>query len=339
MKIIQQNSGLSNSKTHSGTGQACRHSQNLSATNPTQMERVNKDNSYPELALQLFERGLQPIPIAPRQKYPTIKGWQSISLPISPWPKNYGIGLRTGELTGIDIDIYDTDLVDLLVDNIRTVYPEIITRVGYPPKVLIPAIVPGLSQKTTTTKWLDEHGVINQIELLNHGQQFVSHGIHPDTNEPYRWDGDILTASLPEISFDFLRELKALFEMECQERGWTELVLKKADVKKVRTSPREDAGNAPGSIYNRITPIEDVLEHYGWSHTVGSHWRRPGKKRGISGHVENGFLICFTTSTCLPGACDGRFPSVHDSFDLLAYYEHDGDKSDAAKAILLEVAE
>ncbi len=65
----------------------------------------------PKLAAYLFAKGLEPIPIAPGQKYPTMKGWQNHPLPISPWPQGYGIGLRTGKLSAIDIDIYDDALV------------------------------------------------------------------------------------------------------------------------------------------------------------------------------------------------------------------------------------
>ncbi len=61
--------------------------------------------NYPLLAEKLFVNGFEPIPLPPGQKRPTLKGWPNIKLPTQPWPKNYEIGLRTGKLTAIDIDI------------------------------------------------------------------------------------------------------------------------------------------------------------------------------------------------------------------------------------------
>ncbi len=72
------------------------------------------NKTYPALAKQLYEKGLEPIPVTPGEKYWKKPGWESIELPITPWPKNHGISLRTGStIVAIDIDIYDKIIVVL----------------------------------------------------------------------------------------------------------------------------------------------------------------------------------------------------------------------------------
>ena len=50
-----------------------------------------------------------------------------------------------------------------------------------------------------------------KLEFLGNGQQFVAHGIHPDTLEPYQWDGgelgEVARGDLPYIHEEEAREL------------------------------------------------------------------------------------------------------------------------------------
>jgi hypothetical protein len=87
--------------------------------------------SIPEIAKALHKRRLEPLPIAPGKKYPTVKNWRHVPLPIEPWPESCGIGLRTGEVTGIDLDIYDASLAALMVDEIRGHFPGALTRIAH----------------------------------------------------------------------------------------------------------------------------------------------------------------------------------------------------------------
>lgn len=173
-------------------------------------------HDYPRLATELFAKDYEPIPIAPGQKFPTLKNWQNIKLPIRMWPQWHGIGLRTGgNLVGIDIDVYFPEMVKKLLVLLRKLCGEFTYRVGMPPKVLTPVCCPEITSKITSNKWIDQHGVINQIEVLSKGQQFVAHGVHPDTQEPYRWyGGSLLSQPPPSISkdqvFEFFNLLSSL---------------------------------------------------------------------------------------------------------------------------------
>jgi hypothetical protein len=292
-----------------------------------------------ERAAQLLQRGYEPIPIKPNEKYPTVKGWQNADCAqlVEGWPKDYGIGLRTGKkITGIDIDVYHKDLVEWAVNQFRfLVDGPLLCRVGQPPKTLIPVSCEGVEKKFTSNKWVDEHRAINQIEILSHGQQFVAFGIHPGTGKPYQWDGDLLTHSLPIIRRGDLEAVFQGFDNLAVEKGWHNLsqLAETAKKKAATRSRRSSTGDAPGDVYNRSVPLETVLEYYGWKPYRGNYWTRPDKDKGISGAVHGGVLYCFTSSTCLDAE------QCHDTFEILSRYEFGGDKSACAFALRQEMGE
>jgi len=281
-----------------------------------------------KLAKLLYEKGFEPIPIAPGQKYPTLKGWQKITLPVDPWPKNHGIGLRTGRLSGIDIDVYDDGIIQFLLGCLDFSH---LTRIGQPPKVLIPVLCPEITKKLLSDAYVDEHGVMHRIEVLSRGQQFVAYGVHPDTNKPYEWSGDLLTHSLPEVSKEFILHLFDLFYDFACKKGWENLSTQEKKAEKTYKSNADRSpytGNRPGSIYNRAVPIKTVLEHYGWTHCRDQYWTRPGKKKGVSASVfDDRILWVFTSSTILTP------DKPYDAFEILTQYEFNGDKSACARAL------
>lgn len=288
-----------------------------------------KVKSYARTALQLYSAGFEPIPITPRKKYPTLEGWPTIQLPITPWPKSHGIGLRTGKISAIDIDVYSPRMVDDLLHCFDGL--EIITRVGQPPKTLIPVICPEVSEKKLSDQWEDSNGVLNRIEILSYGQQFVAYGTHPNTNRPYEWSGELLGHKLPVVPMQFIDDLLSRFNELAADSRWTNITVKEKNARKthkVRKSRDKRAGNKPGDLYNRACKIQDVLQEYGWKHYRDPYWTRPGKKSGVSGTVfDDSTFWCFSSSTCL-------LPDrSYDCFGLLAYYEFDGDFSAAAKAV------
>jgi hypothetical protein len=81
-----------------------------------------------------------------------------------------------------------------------------------------------------------------------------------------------------------------------------------------------------------------LLEHYGWTYSHDDrHGRqlmtRPGKDEGVSGSInERGRLCVFSTSTpfAAPG---GRLTPTYDRLDIIATYEHGGDRVKAGRDI------
>lgn len=301
------------------------------------MGAVNTQSQvYASMAAAMSAIGLELVPIPPGYKYPKgFNDWRKrdFSYLADNWPDTCGIGIRTGSILGMDIDVYHDDGVTLLLDYLKTSYPNIVGRIGQAPKILIPFLCDDIESKLTSTKWADEHGVINQIEILAKGQQFVAYGIHPDTKKPYTWTGDFLQYALPEISLDEIHELFTMFDEMAAEKGWTNLD-KKDKAAKVEFTARllTNRGTAPGDRYNRCCGITDVLREYGWKHYRGKYWTRPDKKTGVSATVFNDEVVyIWTTSTSLTAN------RIYDNFGLLTHYEYNGDFSAAARA-LREVA-
>jgi hypothetical protein len=299
-------------------------------------KRTQSQQHNPGLPQQLLAAGFEPVPIAPRQKYPTLKNWTTAACSelVKHWPANHGIGLRTGKIVAVDIDVHDAEVVEKLVNLLNFMCSAApLTRIGQPPKVLSPVLCPEIKSKISSNKWCDEHGEINQIEVLSHGQQFVAYGIHPDTGKRYQWDGDLLDHKLPTIPRSLLQEVFDHLDTLAAERGWHSLTKAENQAKKVVQARRpQTTGDAPGAIYNRSVPIEKVLEHYGWEHYRDNHWTRPGKASGVSGSVIGGILWCFSSATCLTAN------AAHDAFEIVARYDFSGDKSACAKALRQEVA-
>jgi hypothetical protein len=276
----------------------------------------------------LFSIGLEPVPIPSGYKYPKgFNDWQKtdFSYLANSWPPHCGIGLRCGKILGLDMDIYAADVVKELWQNLKSNHPGIVGRVGQAPKILIPFISDEITQKIVSNRWKDLNGVVNAVEILAAGQQFVAFGLHPGTGQPYRWTGDFLEQPMPIITRDEINNLFALFDSLANGRGWQNLSEKQ---NKTEFKPRETTGDSPGDLYNRAASITDCLEEYGWHHFHGPYWTRPGKSSGISASVLDNAVYIFTSSTSLEPK------RVYDPFGLLAHYEYNNDFSAAAKAVL-----
>jgi hypothetical protein len=104
------------------------------------------------------------------------------------------------------------------------------------------------------------------------------------------------------------------------------------------------AGNVGDSWFEAVTAhleatwtTQALLEHYGWTYCyTDRHGRalmcRPGKDEGTSGSInENGRLHPFSTSVPFP--VGGKPAPTYDRLDIIATYEHGGDRQTAARRI------
>lgn len=170
---------------------------------------------YGAVATRLLDHGYEPLPIVPASKKPAIARWTSLPIDLdivegwsATWP-GHGIGLRTGRLVGIDIDVLDPDLAHRLGSLAQARFGVTLTRIGLWPKRLL------LYRTDAPFRKLK----LNCVEILGVGQQFVAFGTHPDTGRAYDWpDGetplDVALADLPPLgaqhASDFLGEIAAL---------------------------------------------------------------------------------------------------------------------------------
>ena len=143
--------------------------------------------AYGSAAPALLENGYEPLPIKPNSKTPAVARWTSVQLSpvqIDAWAQshaNCGVGLRTGRLVGLDIDILEPDDAHRIARLAEQRFGPTLMRVGLWPKrlMLYRTEVPFAKVKA------------GSIEVLGHGQQFVAFGRHPDTGTNYYWpDGE-----------------------------------------------------------------------------------------------------------------------------------------------------
>ena len=91
-------------------------------------------------------------------------------------------------------------------------------RVGQPPKRLLVYRAAGEPFRKAQTPELWKGDLKAKVEVLGHGQQFVAFGIHPDTGQPYAWDGPtpetMPLAELPAVT----QEQVAAFVAEAERR-------------------------------------------------------------------------------------------------------------------------
>lgn len=110
------------------------------------------------------------------------------------WP-SCGVGIATGSIVGIDIDILDAALAIQLADLATSMLGDTpCLRIGRAPKRLL---VYRAAMPFAGRKWLP-------LEILASGQQFVAYAVHPDTGQPYAWPEanplDVPLDRLPVIS-------------------------------------------------------------------------------------------------------------------------------------------
>ena len=163
--------------------------------------------SFPQVAAELVSRGYKPVPITPGTKAPEgVRRWQKYEYSPADDARfaDWGTGILTGEVLGIDIDVPDVEVVKDLLAWLLTTYGVAPVRFGNKPKglVLYKAVEPGMRKRQTPVFKRGE--LKGKVEVLARGQLFVGYAIHPETRKPYEWrGGDPLTvpaAALPALT-------------------------------------------------------------------------------------------------------------------------------------------
>jgi hypothetical protein len=183
-----------------------------------------------ELRLELKRAGYSPVPIV--GKIPPVNGWTTMADSedaIRAWPTAHrwasNTGLRTRYTPGVDADITDIAASREIYHLTREFFGNPPTRIGRAPKfaILLRAEEP---MKKTSLALRGPDGSDHQIEVLGDGQQLASFGVHPETKQPYRWQGVEPGAAAPRGSLPLLtpeiteRFLKAAGEVLERKLGW-----------------------------------------------------------------------------------------------------------------------
>jgi putative DNA primase/helicase len=174
--------------------------------------------------------GYDVVPV--RGKRPFTKGWQNHDFcsdaRSGKRKSSNNLGVKTGEVVAIDIDVIDAPAVSELVVLAADVLGWAPERIGKPPKLLL-VYRTEVPFKKIISKWVNSAGDPHQIEILASGQQFVALGIHPGTGEPYEWDEELLSIPVDELTCvsegDLVQyllkaeEIMAAYGFEHQSRG------------------------------------------------------------------------------------------------------------------------
>ena len=156
-----------------------------------------KPTPYGDYAEQLSDNGFTPLPAD--GKAVKLRDWPHFVMPSDDEErarfikKNEfkNIGLLTGRLVAIDNDNDDPKeaaRVKELVHAICGYTPYV--RIGRAPREVYFFVIDAPLRKMK----------VGGVEILGDGQQVIVHGIHPDTQEPYRWPQEsILDATLDDL--------------------------------------------------------------------------------------------------------------------------------------------
>ncbi|MGE0211825.1 MAG: AAA family ATPase [Parvibaculaceae bacterium] len=114
-----------------------------------------------------------------------------------------GVGIKTGRgLIAIDADTLVEDHAATIKRTVEEHFGNLPIRVGRYPKALY-VLRTSEPMRYTRIEFgeLDDKGRLkDRVEVLSDGRQFVAHGIHPTTREPYRWPrGLVPLDALPTV--------------------------------------------------------------------------------------------------------------------------------------------
>ncbi|MDY0362754.1 MAG: bifunctional DNA primase/polymerase [Desulforegulaceae bacterium] len=290
--------------------------------------------------------------IKPSSKRPEGKSWQNKPRQPEEW-NGQGLGIITGKLNdneeygvyGFDFDTRDQRAANLSLDQAKFLLGEnLIYRIGFPPKFLIPfkcktslkkkvsrEFYSDLSEKTKETK--------NQLEILGQGQQFVIAGIHPDTQKPYQWynsEGERVDFSkytiddFPEVTEQKIDMLMGCIDIALSGAGFQ---AEKPDLmelaRKAQIPPRQ-ANHEQSGIIDKVNSqynIEETLLSHGYKKS-GNRFINPESKSGNAGGVIlNGRYFSHNSTDIFN---DGH---SHDAFDVICKLKYGDDMTAAIREL------
>jgi hypothetical protein len=190
-----------------------------------------------------------------------LKGWQElgdvtpeqIDLWSTTWPDADNTGCLCRTMPTLDVDVLNEDAVRALVDHVREHYEEggyVLPRIGKPPKCAIPFRTEEPFKKIVVNLIAADGNEGQKIEFLADGEQVVVAGIHPDTQQPYRWPrgapGQIKLEDLAYIREAEARALvEALVEILVRDFGYKRAP-SRPQQRQAEPAPKPDGGQGKG---------------------------------------------------------------------------------------------
>lgn len=273
-----------------------------------------------------IDRGWSVVPIPPRQKGPTIKGWPDLRItePNKWFRDGDNIGIILGaasNLVCVDLDhplaielgphfLPPTGLVAGRKNNPRTHW-------FYRSTVA--------ASKLKLPRHADKDGKkLTVVEILADGNQVVvGPSVHPDGYLYDVLDGEPATIDGAELE----RAVKNLYSTVIDTLG---LRIRKEQPN--MNGYASQSGLSPGKDYDQRGDVRGLLVKHGWTplHVSGcnEHWRRPGKTWGTSATLKDCKLFyVFSSSTTLES------DKCYGPFGLFAWLECVGNFGEASEIL------
>lgn len=180
----------------------------------------------------LVDLGYEIVPIKKGKKFPTLRGWQDVRATkedVDGWLGNGhadgGVGVLCRKTAAVDIDCLDKQINHRLLHWLDENIGMSPVRVGKKPKCIAIFRVEGAFKKIKSCEYEDAQGRRHAVEVLADGQQFVAFGIHPDTQQPYKWVREDISQipqnKLPVITQEQATRFIEYFERLANEQdGW-----------------------------------------------------------------------------------------------------------------------
>lgn len=198
------------------------------------MDRDDTQNLHESTTqrLQLIDNGFAPIPLKGKACY--LDDWPRVET-TAEWVRTFdrwgawrNTGIRVGhpdeagKLVPIDIDCTDEDIAaDVRDIAFEFLGPTTWERIGRAPKTLLLYWCDD-QRKHWSAKWEGDADEPQGVEVLGRAKQFAAIGIHPDTEQPYRWleanpleqtIDDVPAVTIEQID-SFIDEVQKYFENE-----------------------------------------------------------------------------------------------------------------------------
>jgi hypothetical protein len=298
-----------------------------------------------EYAARYAALGWHLVPIPAGSKAPQILGWQRPEKSLKGqaaatyWERNptHNMGLlhEPSGTCALDIDhVENTRLIfeDFGIDYkaIMASAPRIVGRLDRG-KLLFRA-VPGLTTRKLSWPSRDDPRKTEVVFELRAGavQDVLPPSIHPDTGNPYRWQGPPPWNGLPEIPAPLLTlwtewdKFRTQLQDMCPWKPTREF---QPPRKKRPPGERTSVIDA----FNAAHDMHELLVRYGYKPTRRGRYLSPNSKSGLAG------VVLFDDGRAYSHHASDPFDHAHtfDAFDLFCHYEHGGDVAKAVKAAAL----
>lgn len=111
------------------------------------------------------------------------------------------VGLRADYFPALDIDCLDENLSAIIETEALGILGPAPVRVGRAPKRLLMYRLEPDTEKISRMRLIfEKDGVQHLVEFLGAGQQYVVHGIHPQTMQPYAWSRDMAALGVVDLT-------------------------------------------------------------------------------------------------------------------------------------------